>query len=363
MLARREKNSGRETDAGSLVRAVRGNRSGDRSRILAALVASVLLHLLIVSLVPVGWLKPEPTVRKEDRPFRVLLEEPEPPEVSEDFSLTNPEVPSNPPDEPRFFSDRDQQAAQETPTEEGDPGTPDIEGEEPEPTQNIVTGETEVLPEEIEEWLEETPEVLPELPESRPIPGFAEVEDEERTSPAVAPEAELSSENEVVIGVPVEGREDVPEEVVEEPTETAETAEPQPPSPRPRPTLSQLSRNPVGRREGAALRIDQVGIAAEFSEFGDYIARMLEVIVRQWHLLAWETLGSAETGTLVAISFTLDVNGTVGKVEVLQSTASLTATLICKDAISSRQPYGLWTKDMQEVLGGEQEVRIRFLYR
>ncbi len=280
--------------------------------------------------------------------------------AEEDFSLTNPEVPSNPPDEARYFSDRDQQAAQEVAAEEGDPGTPEIEGEEPEETQNIVAGESEMTPEEMAEMAESGPPVLAEMPESRPIPGFAEVENEEGSGPAVTEEAEPLPE-EVTIGVPLEGEAEVLEEMAR--NEEAAPAEEARPSPRPRPTLPRLSPNPVGRREGAAPRIGDVAVDAKFSEYGDYIARMLDVIVRQWHLLAWEALGSGESGTLVAVSFRIDSEGAVDNVEVLQSTASLTATLICQDAIASRQPYGPWTRDMKEVLGEEQTVRIRFFYR
>ena len=133
--------------------------------------------------------------------------------------------------------------------------------------------------------------------------------------------------------------------------------------PRPRPSLPQFSRGPVGVRQGAAPRVGTIAVDANFSEFGDYLARMLDAIVRQWHLLAWDALQAGEVGTLVAVSFRIDANGTIHGLEVDHSTASLIATLICKDAISSREPYGPWTVDMREVLGEEQTIRIRFFYR
>ena len=361
MPTREQKNPKREAETLSLVRAVRASDARGRARVVAAILASILFHVLLVTFIPADWLKTARTVQREEGPFRVLLEEPEVTEESEDFSLTNPEVASNPPDEARYFSDRDQQAAQENPAEEGDAGTPEIEGEEPEKTQNIVEGESEMTPEEMVEWAEDRMPVLEQLPETRPIPGFAEVENEEGSGPVVTEETEPLVEKEVTIGVPLDGSAENLEELARnEETPPVEETRPQP---RPRPTLPRLSPNPVGRREGAAPRIGEVAVDAKFSEYGDYIARMLDVIVRQWHLLAWETLGSAESGTLVAVSFRIDSSGAVDSVEVLRSTASLTATLICQDAIASRQPYGPWTRDMVEVLGEEQTINIRFSYR
>jgi hypothetical protein len=339
---------------------VRAHAEVRRGRVFSAITATLVLHALVLLLAPSRFYTPVEHVSRTEPPLRVLLDPVVAEEALQEFSLTNPDVPANPPDEARFFSDRDQQAAQPEPTEAGDPGTADIRGEELEPTQNIVEAEEQqpMTPEEMQELVESEPEPLAELPEARPIPEFSPVEDEEGIGPAVTPDPAPPPEEEFVIGVPVEGLAPArpPEQMAEaDPREQV--------SPRPRPVLPQFSRGPVGRREGAAPEIGQVAIDANFHEFGDYLARMFDVITRQWYLLAWEALRSPESGTLVAVSFRVDSSGYVHGLEVLHSTASLTATLICQDAISSREPYGPWTRDMREVLGEEQTIRIRFFYR
>src|SRR5690606_23190664 len=142
-------------------------------------------------------------------------------------------------------------------------------------TQNIVAGESEMTPEEMAALAESGPPVFAELPESRPIPGFSGVENEEGSGPPVTDGMEPSPEAEVTIGVPVDGKPEILEELARIEEAPAEETRP---SPRPRPTLPRLSPNPVGRREGAAPRIGDVAVDAKFSEYGDYIARMLDVI-------------------------------------------------------------------------------------
>lgn len=320
-----------------------------------ALVATVAIHSGMLLLAPAR-LWEERTAGAEERPVRVELVEPES-EPEEEFVVTNPEAPANPPDETRFFADRDQQAAQPDPDEEGDAQQPDVTGELPEPSQNIVEGEDQMRqPEEEEEaWEEAAP-----LPRQRPLEGFEAVEEETGIDLPVTLESE-EADDDFEIGVPV----DQPWQE-EEPRPEEEAGESQPEEkrrPRPRPVLPQTSRAAAGLREGAASRVGRVAIDANFQEFGDYLTRMLEVIGRQWHNLAWESLSSSEVGTMVIVSFRIDAAGEVRDLVVDHTSASLTATLICQDAVASRQPYGSWTRDMQEVLGEEQTVRVRFYYR
>lgn len=342
---------------------------GQGRSIVFALIATVVLHVGGVLVMPDELTKKTTSfeARTENR-LEVILEEPEPP--PEEFILTNPDVPANPPDETHFFSNREQQAAQEEETDEGDPSLPSIDGEEPEPNQNIVSNESFLSPldEEVVRGRTdaeggeggESATTVDSLPE-RLIPGFEPTEEEEGLEVPVTPDAETDLEEDPVIGVNL-GAEDEARQTVEE-GQPSETEGEEGATPRPRPSLSQLSRGPIGARAGSAPRVGHVAVDANFSEYGDYLARMLDVIVRQWHILAWDALQPGEVGTVVAVSFRVDSAGTIHGLEVLTSTASLVATLICQDAIASRQPYGDWTPDMMEVLGEEQTVQIRFHYR
>lgn len=368
-------------------RMVAAGGAGDRGPSpVWALWGTLFIHLAIALLVL--WLPSQTPERavvdRRAEPLEVVLVEPKE-ERPDEFVLTNPEVPTHVPDETVFFSDRDQQAAQEVPSEGGDPAVPDVEGELPEPTQNIVSGQEEsaVLAEEyFEEMSAAGGGTRLEAPEARPIPGFEPVAEGEGLEVSVRPELDQSVDPFPVFGVDLgrgeEGREvselesevevEADKEVEAESAAEAESdsvrdGQASPVMPRPRPRLPQVSQGPTGTRVGSAPRVGTVAIDANFSEYGDYLARMIEAITRQWHNLAWESLPSGEVGTVVALTFRIDSSGEIHGLEVLGSTASLIATLICQDAVSSRQPYGNWTSDMKQVLGEEQTVRIRFHYR
>lgn len=336
-----------------------GPSRGLRASVTVGFCATLILHLGVVVLVPDEFFRVARAVERQPAErLTVFLEEPEEAEPTEEFIFTNPDVPANPPDEAPFFSDRNQQAAQEEETDEGDPAQPHVEGEEPEPTQNIIESETvppseelwETLPGDDGEGL--ATEALPELS----VPGFEPVDEDEGMEVPVTPEGEPVEE--LVFGIEVETG-----ETEERPAEESGAPGQEAVEPRPRPSLPQFSRGPVGVREGAAPRVGRVAVDANFSEYGDYLARMIDAIVQQWHLLAWDSLPAGEVGTVVAVTFRIDAAGEVHGLAVENSTASLVATLICQDAISSRQPYGPWTSDMREVLGEEQTIQIRFLYR
>jgi len=86
----------------------------DRIRILAALVATCLIHLGIVFLTPEdGFIKPPEERTPRNPAYEVALVPPEP--EDQQFVQTNPDVPQNEPDETRNFANRRQQAAQEEP--------------------------------------------------------------------------------------------------------------------------------------------------------------------------------------------------------------------------------------------------------
>lgn len=345
----------------------KGFSRGQTTSILLALMGSVVFHAGVVLVAPDQFSKKTQAVeRRHQQELEVILpdlEEPEPP--PEEFVLTNPDIASNPPDETNFFSDRNQQAAQEEETDAGDPSLPSVEEEDPEPNQNIVSSESQLPPLE-EEIPASTPgedegeAAFESLPE-RPIPGFEASDEADGLEVPVTEEAADDLKDDPAIGVDL-GEGEKMAEMSEESSSSGDPAEEQV-KPRPRPVLPQLSRGPVGAREGAAPRVGRVAVDANFSEYGDYLARMIDVIVRQWHILAWDSLQAGEVGTVVTVSFRIDAAGEIHGLEVLHSTASLIATLICQDAIASREPYGTWTSDMKEVLGDEQTISIRFHYR
>ena len=113
--------------------------------------------------------------------------------------------------------------------------------------------------------------------------------------------------------------------------------------------------------------LPQVGYVtgdSNFSQYQPYFQKVYESIADQWTMLAGQIeRDQPDSGAHVVVEFVLTSNGEVNMVTVDFSSASLTATLICKDAIYDRVPFEHWLPEMLEVLGTEQTVRITFMYR
>ena len=115
--------------------------------------------------------------------------------------------------------------------------------------------------------------------------------------------------------------------------------------------------------ERAARRIGNIATDATFSEFGEYKQRMMEVIQRQWHLLARSSqLRPEDSPSRVHVRFILTSEGTVRSADVINTTAGAVATIITVDAVESRSPFGKWTEEMVTIYGHETEVNIQFIY-
>lgn len=136
-----------------------------------------------------------------------------------------------------------------------------------------------------------------------------------------------------------------------------------PPLPGPQ-VKTQVSAAPLGNNSGGTFNIGRTAISSKFSGFGNYEQKMLEAVSKQWNQLAYGFSFTPQySGTRVAVLFTLNQKGEVTACQVINSTASQSATLLCTQAIQSCSPFGTWTKEMTASLGEQQDVRIMFWYR
>jgi hypothetical protein len=144
------------------------------------------------------------------------------------------------------------------------------------------------------------------------------------------------------------------------------TPEPQEqPQPRARPRLTASALTPEVLRNSTrgTAATGALGYNANFSEYGDYLARALESVKLKWYdLNSYGRAGVDDTRTFVLIRFYIDKGGDVQDLEVLDTNASQISQWRCIDAIKSPAPYGDWTADMVRVLGSRQPVVIRFFY-
>lgn len=135
------------------------------------------------------------------------------------------------------------------------------------------------------------------------------------------------------------------------------------PSPRPRPRVDPQSISGLVRQTQGGVR--DTGVLswdAKMTPFGEYLALMSEPIKNKWHALARSAVQN-ENGTRVVIKFTLHRDGSVSDVEVSESNArSLTAAVICKDAIENPAPYREWPPEMVARFGDEETFEFGFWY-
>lgn len=136
------------------------------------------------------------------------------------------------------------------------------------------------------------------------------------------------------------------------------------PRPMPRPRLSpKVLPGPLMDSNTYAARMGPVAFDAKFSQFGHYLQRMFETIQLQWYsLLKDVTIGQENRPAYVVIEYDLDADGKVVEARVMETNAGQLGTLLCKDAIESRAPFGPWTRQMIDQLGEQQTIRLRFIY-
>lgn len=135
------------------------------------------------------------------------------------------------------------------------------------------------------------------------------------------------------------------------------------PMPRARPRLApELLTGPLMRSEGSARLRGTLAIDASFSEFGEYQQQFFAALQAGWYQEI-EFFQPIDTATRVVVRFTIQSDGVVRDVEVVQSSASQIATFICESAITKRSPFRPWTKEMVQVFGQERSLTVAFHYR
>ena len=346
--------------------------AGGRRVAAAALLGSVLLHGLFLWTLPEDWLRSEATLSAQNAPLEVALIPLPQREEPLRFVEAPSDVPQNEPDASRHFAARSQQAAQEAESTAPEGEIPEIEGEV-EQSQSIVEGDLTLSP-----FSEHTgppgqadeEDILPQPPERA------------RLRPRAQPDfltRPLSGDKEDGVDVPIVERE-APEEVLERAPQVIDLNMPEEEhnaprddaaagleaiEPLPRPRLGPRAiPAPLRRSFTQASRFGRIAIDAQLSEFGEYHQRMIETISTQWRLLADNfNFVFRDTGSRVQIVFVLTREGRVKNITVSETSSSRTATLLCKDAILSRAPFGIWTDDMVAVLGESDTVTITFYYR
>ena len=353
-------------------------RDWDGRAVSFAFAVSLFLHLFAFWALPwqlVPALSAEPVEQMEVEYIQAKAP-PEPDRLR--FVETNPEVPTNEPDETANIAARDQQVGQLEESTEGPKDTPFVRGEEEEATKIVEGTMTQepipVLPSaqlKATAANDQKQPVLAPITQSRPPDllqrqpahdgeGLASVleDPQEGDQPDAVVQARIS----VDVSAVTQPEEEEPQPS-EEPHVVGEVSDTQMPRPRPRLSTRVLT-GPIMRSAGRAPVMANIAVNARFTAFGDYLQRMFDAVGFQFQLLASRlTPPQSEISTRVIVEYILTLEGEVSEANVIYTTAGRAATLICRDAIHSTAPYGPWSEEMIRTLGDEQKIRITFIYR
>jgi len=225
------------------------------------------------------------------------------------------------------------------------------------------------------ETAEQQPLLMPQvetqpLEKQIPVPGEQEEKDPDETGLAEIDHDETDAPtnvNEYLKGEAEEGEEEEREAASLQPLVVPQNSqvasEYSEPSPRPRPRLPRVAPGPRANRAPGVSRTGTIAVDAKFSEFGEYMERLIETISIRWNSLAEEGAGR-ESRSKVVLRFILTKDGNIENLELLpDSTAKVIGIYMCRTAIESGAPYGPWTDEMVAVFGHEETVTFSFHYR
>lgn len=379
-----ETRAGREAP---LLEVLLERRGLSRKSLIAGVVGTILFHLIGFFGLPRDVFTPEKSdIENRFREFEVELlpAEEEPEQV---YTQTNPDAPENEPDQTDNFAARNQQAAQEEAAEEiDDENRPSSESDDEIETNQFITGDLsppELTPppsqqrtEQAEqEQAQEAPLLAPQIQslpliKAIPIPGSQEEKDPDETGLAEVEHDETDAPtnvNEYIQGEAEEGEEDEQVAATARPLSLPQSAqvtvESSDPAPRPRIRMPKVAPGPVRDRDPGVSPTGRIAVDAKFSEFGEYMERFIETVSIRWNSLADDAAGK-EKNSKVVLRFTLDKDGYISNMELRPgSTSKVIGIYITRTALENGAPYGLWTPEMVDVFGEDEEVTFSFHYR
>jgi len=342
--------------------------------ILIGLLGMLLVHLLIFVLAPLvlrsnsgpSVLRPHSSARQfniELAPEIFAPPKPKPPPFK--FVETNPNAPENIPDKTQNFGAQNQQAAQEKPAPDQHHDRPSIEGQKEIHSSQIVSGQLTKPTEQLEAAKPvETPpsETAPTAPrqEQNPLSGMEKKmgEDENGFGSSLAKRSETAK----AIPEKIEGMKNAP--LIQGATSMLPQIDPRHPRPRPQVVKQQQVRPAIfEENKFGTSNIGPVAYDAKWSNYGQYLQKMIETVQIQWERILTESRIYPTSGTNVTVKFRIDSEGKISEIINVEGTAGNQAEKACTSAITSRAPYGPWTDDMIAVLGTSQEMTFAFYYQ
>lgn len=306
---------------------------------------------------------------RQNKSFDIQLENPEPKPQPDPFKFveTNPDAPENEPDKTNAFSNRNQQSAQQEAPKERDPeNRPSVKGQDAIKNDSAIVSGDFAKPQDganVTPMTTPTPvtEQQQQAQQARaeqiPLSGFDKTEglspDGVATNIAKDNKARTNEAKELIEGAR-DGK--APDGSL---TNTQVTATK--PQPKPRPRLTQARQNVLQNRLSGTSNIGILGIDARWSEYGEYMQELIEIVQRSWYAILENSKIAPKSGTHVIVTFRLNSSGEV-TIQSVEETAGKPGAYACQSAITERQPYRKWTDQMIAVLGNEQSITFSFYY-
>lgn len=350
------------------------SEEGRKSPVIIGVICTVLFHILLIlvaPMLPLGHLGgthsgSDAKAVKKDKYFDFQLEALPEAEVQPDpmkFVETNPEAPANEPDKTANFSNRNQQTAQEVAATEIDPEKrPSVKGREDMDRNSAIVAGDMAQPQD-EAAAVTTPEIQAEQEQAAqqareeqvPLSG---IEKNEGLSPDGI--ASNKSTNEAPTNNAAEALEGAKEGQGAD-GGLITSIQSSIPQPRPRPKLRQARQNILSNQIAGTTNVGIIGIDARWSEFGDYMQELIEIVQAQWYSILRDSKISPQAGSHVYVTFKLNSDGEVTVIKVEETTGK-PGSYACLNAIQARQPYRKWTDQMITILGTDQTITFSFYY-
>lgn len=348
----------------------------DRS-IAIGIVCTLLFHLLLV------WMSPQFSLNKftgvhsginvirpkQGKTFDFELNPgvTEPPKKDPfRFVETNPDAPENTPDKTPNFSNRNQQSAQPDPAKEKDlENRPSLKGQDQiKNDAAIVTGDMS----KPQQGAAATPEVVKN--DTQQAEKEQKVRAEQTPSSGIEKREGLSEDG-IASNISTAKAPSNQAQQVVEGTRDAKDAEgglvavtqATKAQPKARPRLTAARPTILNNRIAGVSNMGILGYDARWSEFGEYMQELIEIVQTQWYHILEESRVSPPRGSHVVITFKINSKGETNVVKVEDADSGKQGVWYCQSAIQDRQPYRKWTEQMVSVLGEEQTITFAFYYQ
>jgi len=347
---------------------------GRKNPVIIGVACTVLFHILlfiVAKMLPVDVLSGthpnlDAIAARKNKVFDFQLERLPEAEVQPDpvkFVETNPDAPTNEPDKTANVSNRNQQTAQEVAATEIDPEKrPTVKGrEEMEHNSAIVAGD-HVTPQDaaaaanLAELQTEEQPAKQARAEQIPLSGIEKNEGKSEDGTASNnSQHEVPSNNATEY---LDGTKDGKGTA----GGSANAAPSSKPQPKPRLKLTQARQNILSNQIAGTQNIGVTGQNAHWSEYGEYMNELIEIIQAQWYSILEDSKIYPTPGSYVRITFKLNSEGEVTVIKV-EDGAGKPGTYACLNAIQERQPYRKWSEQMIAILGKEDTMTYSFYYR